>query len=136
MNMNGVGSISMNVITTNNYETSSEQSSGTTETNSAAVKDETAPMEAVKYERLKSQMKDEMFEDQRIGIMQSALKKEHITCEQLAGFIRCFEFEDSQIQVAKFGYDHLIDKDDFYTVLPVFEFPFTRDELRMWAENQ
>ncbi len=132
------GVLSVEVVTSEGTDSSASElteSTGTTLTKSK----EPAKIEAItdsRYVALKSQMLEESFDDRRIGIMKSAMKNRYFTCEQLTGIINCIIFESNKVEAAKFGYERLVDKDDFYTIFQIFRSPFVRDDLREWYDQQ
>lgn len=94
------------------------------------------PISEERYMNLKKQLKSEPFDDRRLGLLQLALKNRNVNTDQLIGLIECFTFSSQRVEVAKFCFERLVDRDEFYNVLTVFSSPFTRDELREWADEQ
>ncbi len=91
---------------------------------------------AMEFERLKQALKKESFEDTRFKMFASALRNKMIKVAQLKKILALFSFEDTKIKVAKMGYTHCTDKDNFYKLYSSFDFDSSKEELMEWVEEQ
>jgi len=95
-----------------------------------------SPISNARYQALLNELQAESFEDDRVSALKYALRGKYLTSDQLKGIVVGFDFEDTKLDAAKFGYSILVDKDEFYKIISTFEFSFTREDLREWASNQ
>ncbi len=62
------------------------------------------------------------FDDRRLLLLRQALSNSYLRSSELAAMLKTMSFSDSQKEVARFGYPHLADPQNFYRVCEAFTF--------------
>ncbi len=88
------------------------------------------------YERALSSIKSKTFEDTKITTIKQILKGDCVTVAQLSGILKTLTYEESKLEIAKFGYDYVVDKNRFYQINDVFTFSASVDELNKFLERK
>ncbi|MFD1467513.1 DUF4476 domain-containing protein [Hymenobacter caeli] len=70
------------------------------------------------------------FDDQRLDIAHQALEHSSLRAVELAALVRTLSFDKSQKELAKFGYAHVADPQNFYRVYDAFTFPLSAREVQ------
>ncbi len=70
------------------------------------------------------------FDDQRLDIAHQALDRSSLRSAELAALVRTMSFDKSQKELAKFGYAHMSDPQNFYRVYDAFTFPLSAREVQ------
>ena len=70
------------------------------------------------------------FDEQRLAIAYHSLERSSLRAAELAALVRTLSFDDSQKKLAKFGYAHVADPQDFYQVYDAFTFPISVREVQ------
>ena len=70
------------------------------------------------------------FDDQRLDIAHQALERSSLRSTELATLVRTLTFDKSQEELAKFGYAHVVDPQNFYRVYDAFTFPTSAWEVQ------
>ena len=70
------------------------------------------------------------FDDQRLDIAHQALNRSSLRATKLAALVRTMIFDKSQKELAKFGYAHVSDPQNFCRVYDAFTFPLSAREMR------
>ncbi len=120
----------------NSESTSGESKKGSSKEIVEVVEDVKSLISNSRYNALLNELRDEPFEDDRFNVLQFTLRGKYLTSDQLKGLVEEFNFQSTQIDVAKFGYSILVDKDEFHKVISTFEISFTRRDLREWVSTQ
>lgn len=86
-------------------------------------------MTAKEFSELNTMIKDEQFSDRKIKLIKTALNGALITTIQLAELIKHFDFDDKKLEIAKFAYDSLADRKNFFKLTTSFTFQSSKDEI-------
>lgn len=70
------------------------------------------------------------FDDQRLDIAHQALNRSSLRATKLAALVRTMIFDKSQKELAKFGYAHVSDPQNFCRMYDAFTFPLSAREMR------
>ena len=70
------------------------------------------------------------FDDQRLDMAHQALERNSLRSVELAALVRTLTFDKSQKELAKFGYAHVADPQNFYRVYDAFTFPTSAREVQ------
>lgn len=70
------------------------------------------------------------FDEQRLDIAHQALERSSLRSTELAALVRTLTFDKSQKELAKFGYAHVVDPQNFYRVYDAFTFPTSAREVQ------
>ncbi len=95
-----------------------------------------AAMSAADFSAVVEAIEAESFERTRVSVMKSALQARHVSVAQLERLMPLFSFEQSRIDVARYIYPRLVNKDDFFRIYAHFTFSASKDELREWVARQ
>lgn len=82
------------------------------------------------------QVQGELFFDTKEAIVSARLSGKAITAAQLRRLIESFEFDEDRLTIAKKYYPQVTDKDNFLTILDLFEFETEKKELILWESRQ
>ncbi|MGI4885068.1 MAG: DUF4476 domain-containing protein [Janthinobacterium lividum] len=70
------------------------------------------------------------FDEQRLDIAHQALERSSLRSADLAALVRTLSYDKSQQELAKFGYAHVVDTQNFYRVYEAFTFPTSAREVQ------
>lgn len=70
------------------------------------------------------------FDDQRLDIARQALERSSLRAVELAALVRTLSYDRSQQELAKLGYAHVVDPQNFYRVYEAFTFPTSAREVQ------
>lgn len=82
------------------------------------------------FEQLRNSMKNQDYDDSRLSIAKQAISGKRLNCNQLGLLLDVMSFESSKLELAKFAYPYLTDKEAFNTVFNRFKFNSSIDELK------
>lgn len=71
----------------------------------------------------------EKFETNKMTSAEQIINANYFTTIQLRELLRLFNFESNKLQLAKLGYDKVVDQSNYYTLSDLFSFTSSRDEL-------
>lgn len=86
-------------------------------------------MTAEEFNRIMGMVKREMFEDNQLKIMKTAISTSMITTSQLITFLRIFPFDNKKLDLAKYAYPYIADRKKFIAVTEVFDFQSNKNEI-------
>jgi hypothetical protein len=78
---------------------------------------------------LKKRVDDRMMDGDKVKLMQSVLQDRRYTTEQMRTMLNWLSFEDSKLTVAKWGYDNVTDKQNYWKLESEFSFSSSKDEF-------
>lgn len=78
---------------------------------------------------LKKRVDDRMMDGDKVKLMQSVLQDRRYTTEQMRTMLNWLSFEDSKLTVAKWGYDNVTDKQNYWKLESEFTFSSSKDEF-------
>ena len=74
----------------------------------------------------------ETFEDTKLGIAKQITTNNRLCVSQIVQICRLFTYENTKLEYAKFAYSYCYDKNNYYQLNDVFEYSFSKDELRKY----
>ncbi len=92
-------------------------------------------MTVQQFERFKTSLKSESFDETRMNIAKQVLSTNFVTTAQVKEVLGFFSFESNKLDMAKYAYKNTIDKNEYYTVGDVFSFSSNKDELMEYIRN-
>lgn len=92
-------------------------------------------MTAKEFAELNTMIKDEPFSDRKIKLIKTALNGALITTVQLTELIKNFDFDDKKLEIAKYAYDSLADRKNFFKLTTLFAFQSSKDEIMAIANK-
>ena len=81
------------------------------------------------FDRVLWAISKENFETNRMTSAEQIISGNYFTTAQLKQLLRLFNFESNKLQLAKLGYDKVVDQDNYYSLSDMFSFNSSRDEL-------
>ncbi len=81
------------------------------------------------FDRVLWAINKEGFETNKMRSAEQIISSNYFTTGQLKQLIRMFNFESNKLQLAKLGYDKVVDQSNYYTLSDLFSFNSSRDEL-------
>ena len=94
------------------------------------------PVGAERFERMMERISDAAFADDKVSMAKQILRTNCIVIEQLVEILEEISFDEDQLNLAKFAYDHVYDLENYYEVYGVFSFSSSSDELDDFIESQ
>jgi len=81
------------------------------------------------FDRVLWAISKENFETNRMTSAEQIIGGNYFTTAQLRQLLGLFNFESNKLQLAKLGYDRVIDQGNYYSLSDMFGFNSSRDEL-------
>lgn len=75
------------------------------------------------------------FGNSQMSQAKNILKSKCLTSQQIKQMLYVFDFEHERLEMAKFAYGYVADKNNYYVVNDVFEFSHSSDELNEYIGN-
>ncbi|MCC3156020.1 DUF4476 domain-containing protein [Hymenobacter sp. 15J16-1T3B] len=86
-------------------------------------------------EQLFQAVKARSFEDQKVLLAKQALAESDIRSEDLRRLLQGFDFDRGRVELAKFAYGRVADRQNFYRVYDVFTFDASVREMQQFIEQ-
>ena len=93
----------------------------------------------VSSERFKSMMEsvnNASFAEDQVRVAKRILKTNCLTIDNLVLILEEISFDEDQLELAKFAYEHVYDLDNYYKVYNVFSFSKSGEELEEYIDNK
>ena len=90
-------------------------------------------------DRFKSMMEsidNASFAEDKVRVAKRILKTNCLTIDNLVLILEEISFDENQLDLAKFAYDHVYDLENYYKVYDVFSFSKSGEELEEYIENR
>lgn len=84
------------------------------------------------FANLKSVVANTTFDDTKLSICRQAVSANNVSSNQVYELMCLLTFESSKLELAKFAYNHVIDKSRYYIVNNAFTFSSSIDELNRY----
>lgn len=84
---------------------------------------------ATELGEIKAHMDKEIFSSDKKNVAIQALKHKCFTTEDLRTLMKEFSFDDEKYELAEWGYDTVLDPENYYKMLGDFTFSATKDKL-------
>ena len=124
-------SFSMNISeSTVNTETTSTNIETTTKESTPKTEGCTKTVSAYELGRIKSTIKSKTFEDTKLTIAKDIVKSKCLSSTQIRDITKMFDFEDTRLEFAIYGYKFVLDKENYYEVYNAFEYELTIEDLK------
>jgi len=81
------------------------------------------------FDRVLWAISKESFETNKMRSAEQIISTNYFTTTQLKQLLRLFNFESNKLELAKFGYNKVVDQSNYYTLSDLFSFNSSRDEL-------
>ena len=86
-------------------------------------------MNDFEFDRVLWAISKENFETNRMTSAQQIISTNYFTTAQVKQLLGLFNFESNKLQLARLGYDKVVDQSNYYTLSDLFSFNSSRDEL-------
>lgn len=94
------------------------------------------PLSREEFAKLLKSLKAESFDDGKASFVALFATKGRLTSEQAREILKAFSFDDDRVKTAVILYPRLTDPENFFTLLDVFSFPSSREEVRKKLKAQ
>ena len=94
------------------------------------------PVGPDRFERMMDRIYDASFSDEKVNIAKQILRTNCIVIEQLVEILEEVAFDEGQLDLAKFAYEHVYDLENYYEVYGVFSFSSSSEELDAYLQSQ
>jgi hypothetical protein len=94
------------------------------------------PVSADRFERMMERIADASFSDDKVNVAKQILRTNCLVIEQLVEMLEEVAFDEGQLDLAKFAYDHIYDLENYYEVYSVFAFSSSNDELDEFLQGK
>lgn len=95
-----------------------------------------APMTGSDFESAKSSIASKGFEDTKLTLAKQIIGGNCLSSEQVKTVMGLFGFEDTKLDFAKFAYDHVSDRKNYYKVNDAFGFSSSIDDLNEYIQSR
>jgi hypothetical protein len=94
------------------------------------------PVAADRFERMMERIEDASFSDDKVNVAKQILRTNCLVIEQLLEIMEEVAFDEGQLELAKFAYDHIYDLENYYEIYGVFAFSSSSDELDEFLQGK
>jgi len=94
------------------------------------------PVSADRFQRMMARIEDASFSDDKVNVAKQILRTNCLVIEQLVAMLEEVAFDEGQLDLAKFAYDHIYDLENYFEVYGVFSFSSSNDELDEFLQNK
>ncbi len=88
------------------------------------------------YDELKDDINNRSFESSNISIVKTAIDKNLFLSEQIKELLGYFTFESNKLEIAKYAYAKVCDKNNFFKVYDAFNFESSIEELKNYISGK
>jgi hypothetical protein len=92
-------------------------------------------MDAQSFEMLKRALSRENFEKSRLEIAKNSIDRNNFSSMQVRELALLFAFESSKLDITKYAFGKVVDKNNFYHVYDVFSFSSSKEELASYTRK-
>lgn len=123
-------------VTTTGTQTQVKPTTGTSQINSTAPAQITCKNILENADKMAEDLKDLMMDEDRVTAIKLDLEKYCLTASQAYKLVETLNFEDNRLEVAKYLYDRMIDKDKANVLFPLFNFDSSKIEFREYMNKK
>lgn len=85
--------------------------------------------------RMVAQLKAESFDDNRMELAQAMVSSKLLTTADIKRLMGTFQFEDNQLDFAKYAYHYVADLENYFQVASLFKFASNKTELLNYIKS-
>lgn len=93
------------------------------------------PMSASDFESAKQSVKSKAFDDSKLTIAKQIIGSNCMLCSQIKELMLLITFEGTRLDLAKFAWDHNLDKGNYFKLNDAFTFESSIDELTEYTQS-
>ena len=94
------------------------------------------PVSSERFEDMMSSVEDASFAEDKVRVCKRIMKTNCLIIDNLIEMLEEITFDEDQLVLAKFAYDHIYDLENYYKVYDVFSFSSSGEELEEYIENR
>ncbi|WP_316790749.1 DUF4476 domain-containing protein [Pedobacter frigoris] len=93
-------------------------------------------MSDASFNDLLAVVKRESFDADKAKMIRTSISGNRITTNQLAALVKTMDFDGKKLEVAKLGYDSVVDKQNFFKIYPLFDFSTNKNQLMDYVSKR
>ena len=93
------------------------------------------PMSYQTFDALGKTLRKESFDDKRLTVAKQVVRDNGVSSEQVKDLLQEFSFENSQLDFAKYCYQYVSNRGNYFIVYDAFSFSSSKDELAKYIQN-
>jgi len=86
--------------------------------------------------KLAKAVSDKITDTDKLKVMQNALAKKAMKTSQLKQMMGWLNFESSRVELAKWAYNHTVDKENFSVITSQFSYQESKDEMKGYINGK
>ena len=90
----------------------------------------------MEFDRILWAINKEGFEQNKMRSAEQIINANYFTTAQLRQLLGLFNFEDNRLQLARLGYDKVVDQSNYYSLNDMFSFNSSKEELARCTHNR
>ena len=94
------------------------------------------PMDNRSFDMLLQALRRENFEKTRLDIAKQSIDRNAFTSEQVKLMVKSFAFDSNKVELAKYAYDHTVDKNNYFVIYEALDFSSSKRELGDWVRGK
>ena len=94
------------------------------------------PVGADRFSGMMETIGDAAFSDDKVRIAKQIIRTNCLVIEQLVEILEEITFDEGQLDLAKFAYEHIYDLENYYQVYGVFSFSSSGEELDEYIQDR
>ncbi|MEX1187725.1 MAG: DUF4476 domain-containing protein [Bacteroidia bacterium] len=94
------------------------------------------PMNQGSFSQVLNQLSSQSFESTKISLARQIMTSNWFTSEQIRQMMTQMTFEDSKVEIARSGYNRVVDPQNYFVVNSAFTFSSSVDELNRYLFGQ
>ncbi|MCW3085216.1 MAG: hypothetical protein JWP12_2582 [Bacteroidetes bacterium] len=94
-----------------------------------------APMSPEDFEAAKKSIADKGFDESRLTIAKQIISSNCMLCKQIKELMELMSFESTKLDLAKYAWNHNLDKGNYYTLNDAFGFESSIEELNQYTQS-
>ena len=94
------------------------------------------PVGVDRFERMMERIYDASFSEDKVNLAKQILRTNCLVIEQLLEIMEEVAFDEGQLELAKFAYDHIYDLENYYEVFSVFSFSSSSEDLDEFLQDK
>ena|GEM_PF-504215 len=94
------------------------------------------PVGADRFAGMMETISDAAFSDDKVRIAKQIMRSNCLVIEQLVEILEEITFDEGQLDLAKFAYEHIYDLENYYQVYGVFSFSSSGEELDEYIQDK
>jgi hypothetical protein len=87
------------------------------------------------FDALKQTLRNEPFDDKKLSIAKQVVRDNYISSAQVKELLQQFAFENNKLDFAKYAYQYVSDRGNYFIVYDAFTFSNSKDELARYIQN-